>query len=106
MLMSAPGKGEIPLTRLERDRASCALFVVLDECCTVIEEAAATVARNTQSFGKSRMATLGIADCAFRLAAQLRCSKRQHAATVRRILMQMALASSWQENLRMRAAGG
>ncbi len=92
------------MTELERYDTSRALFLVLGECCRIIvdlgeADAAATVARNIKSSGKSAMANREIADCAYRLAAQLRYSKHPHAAIVRRILMQLVSANCWQENL-------
>ncbi len=90
---------------IQHQDANHALFMVLTECCSMIIEGdetaqGATVAKNIRASGKSKMANKEIAECAYRLTAQLRSWKGPHAATVKRILMQLVAADRWEAKLR------
>jgi hypothetical protein len=92
------------LTEIERHDISRTLWLVLAECCAIVldmgeENAAAAVARKIRASGKKMMTNREIADCAYRLAAQLRYSNHPHAPVVRRIVLQLASTNCWQENL-------
>ncbi len=91
---------------IQHQDANHALFMVLTECCSMIidlgDETAhgATVAKNIRAAGKSKMANKEIAECAYRLTAELRSWRGPHAAIVKRILVQLVTADRWEAKLR------
>ncbi|GLS29195.1 hypothetical protein SAMN04488498_1655 [Mesorhizobium albiziae] len=96
----------IARVEIQHQDANHTLFMVLTECCSMIidlgDETAhgAAVAKNIRASGKSKMANKEIAECAYRITAELRSWQGPHAAIVKRILMQLVTADRWEAKLR------
>ncbi|WP_394885730.1 hypothetical protein ACG873_01385 (plasmid) [Mesorhizobium sp. AaZ16] len=94
---------------LQHSDANHALFMVLTECCNMILDTGHddipqgtehVCASNIRGSGKSKMANKEIAECAYRLAVELRAWNGPRAEIVKRILKQLMLADRWEAKLR------